>query len=183
MGIPTVLEGWVRIEDLCWVLDKPKLCEAVTGKSLEKLAGEIALNPAIENRLGLQFQLADYYVAQLSLHSKQCLGRSYNCIANLEEDYPYATLCSMGFNTNLPARVRAVACELCKALYLDRYPQLPNCGRPILPEKLWVFGEAEVVNKFHNSGQHDIVPVIRSSFSLGDEDAFPLFRMPKVCYD
>ena len=39
----------------------------------------------------------------------------------------------------------AGACELLRVLYLDRYPQLPYCGRATLPEQLWIYEVAGCV--------------------------------------
>ena len=47
----------------------------------------------------------------------------------------------------LPSTLRPPgACELLRVLYLDRYPQLPFCGRATLPEQLWIYEVRGVTN-------------------------------------
>jgi hypothetical protein len=131
---------WCRIEDLCWVLEPARLCEAVTGQAWGPLKKEIDVEgSAAAGRMKNQVQLAEYYVGQLNLLGKQCGGRSYNCISWMEKSFSYEMLCSMCYNVHLPPKVRSASSQLVKNLYLDRYPQLANCGKASLPEELWVY--------------------------------------------
>lgn len=130
----------VRVEDLCWVLEPNRLSESVG-----RYGGqwdESKLDAEAKERLKRQIQLANYFAVQLKLLAKMCAGRSYNCIDSLEPHWPYTSLVSMASNSFLPCLVRTGALELCRVLYVDRYPQSPNCGRPSLPELLWVLDAA-----------------------------------------
>ena len=53
--------------------------------------------------------------------------------------FPYITLCSIAYNEHLPSAVRSAAVRFTMSLYLDRFPQLTHCGRPSLPEQLWIY--------------------------------------------
>lgn len=132
-------EEWVLLQELAWVLDRPRLCEVFTGKNWSQLEAESKKDPVLAARLLRQNQIADYYVGQLTLHGKQCCGRSYNCIDWFAKNYPYTTLAAIAYSPHLPAVMRSAACDLAISLYLDRYPQLPNCGKPTLPQSLWVY--------------------------------------------
>ena len=82
----------------------------------------------------------------------------------------YITLITLCENSLLPGGFRAACCDLLRLLYIDRYPQLRDCGRPGLPELLWVY---EVVRK-----DVDIrgMPVLRH-LSLDDDSALPQFKI------
>ena len=110
-----------------------------------------------------------YYVGQLSLHAMQCLGRSYNCISWIEKSFSYTMLCSLCYNPYLPPKIRGGATNLVKALYLDRFPQLTNCGRPSLPQQLWV-------NSLSKACTLDprVVPLIKP-LVLANEGSLPEF--------
>ena len=110
-----------------------------------------------------------YYVGQLSLHAKQCFGRSYNCIAWMEKAFSYTMLCSLCCNPYLPPKIRGAATNLVKALYLDRFPQMVNCGRPSLPEQLWVASIADP-----NGVDAHAVPLVRP-LDLKKEGSLPEF--------
>ena len=103
--------------------------------------------------------------------SKMATGRSYNVIRWLTEHDPnegripwsFTMLVSIASNHYLPYQINQGACDLLRVLYLDRYPQLPYCGRPSLPERLWVYqlsdksadsNEIAVVRPISNQG-HD----------------------------
>jgi len=69
-------DRWVRLEDLAWVLDAPRLCEAITGRPWADVDAELAKDPAAAKKFTAKTQLADYYCGQLALHAKMCFGRS-----------------------------------------------------------------------------------------------------------
>ena len=73
------------------------------------------------------------------MFARMCKGRSYNCIRHLCETFSYITLITLCENSLLPGGFRAACCDLLRLLYIDRYPQLRDCGRPGLPELLWVY--------------------------------------------
>jgi hypothetical protein len=81
----------VRLEDLCWVLNGPALCEAVTGKHWD---ADDAATTAFKN----QEQLASYFVGQLTLHCAMCKGRSSSAMAWLEKSFSYTMLASICYN-------------------------------------------------------------------------------------
>jgi hypothetical protein len=130
----------VRVEDLCWVLEPGRLSESV-GRYVGAWH-DGSLDADAKARFDRQVQLATYFAVELKLLAKMCTGRSYNCINALEPHWPYTSLVSMAANVFLPCAVRAGALDLCRVLYVDRYPQSPNCGRPSLPELLWVYDAA-----------------------------------------
>jgi hypothetical protein len=128
----------VRIEDLCWVLAPEKLCRAVTGSGWTEVKSEIEEDKDKEERHKLQIQIASYLVGQIDLLSLMCQGRSSNCISWLEKTFSYPMLVSLVTNTLLPPKMRAKWTGFVKALYLDRYPQLPLMGKPQLPDQVGV---------------------------------------------
>ena len=91
MGIKKVREKdgavLVRVEHLCWVLNGPLLCEAVTGKHWEVYCFErdADVTGDLAAKFKRQHQLASYFVGQLQLHRAMCEGRSYNCIEWLQQ--------------------------------------------------------------------------------------------------
>lgn len=89
----------------------------------------------------------------------------------MEQAYPYSMLVSMCQSPYVPHIFRAACCDLVKSLYLDRYPQLVNCGRPALPEQLWVY---EVVRK---DVDLTTMPVIRD-LSLSEPGSLLEFKIP-----
>ena len=87
-----------------------------------------------------------------------CHGRSYNCIAQLQDYFPYHMVVGIIQNAKLPNLVRKVFCKLMIALWVDRYPHAANCGRPQLPDLAWI--------KYSLHKQ-----------STGDEGALPMFDL------
>ena len=81
------------------------------------------------------------------MFARMCKGRSYNCIRHLCESFSYITLITLCENSLLPGGFRAACCDLLRLLYIDRYPQLRDCGRPGLPELLWVYEVVRVVER------------------------------------
>lgn len=70
----------VRLEELCWCLDGPALCEAVTGEKWTLYKSKLDQNPELQKQFDRRVELATYFVGQLLLHAAMCSGRSYNCI-------------------------------------------------------------------------------------------------------
>jgi hypothetical protein len=149
-------EDWVLLQEFSWVLDRPRLCKVFTGKNWSQLEAESKKDPILAARLHRQNQLAEYYVGQLTLHGKQCFGRSYNCIDWFAKIYPYTTLAAIAYSPHLPSVMRSAACDLIMSLYLDRYPQSTNCGKPTLPECLWVYEVELKCNVFSSREFHDM---------------------------
>lgn len=170
----------VPLEELAWVLEPERLCLPVTGKRKEQMEMEMDLflpgkEGLMTHRGAMQAkqQLVQYFVAQLRLFAAMCRGRSYNCIHWLQRSFDYTVLVSVCVNDRLPALVRAAATDLVRALYVDRYPQLHNCGRASLPEVLWVFdGVRELEAGAEGSG----VSVIRDQ-ALTSPGALPGFGL------
>lgn len=76
-------------------------------------------------------------------------GRCYTAIMHLSQQFDYSMLVSLCSNDTLPYTIRAVFFDLTRALCLDVFPQLPFCGRPAMPEKVWVataLGEGDMLN-------------------------------------
>jgi hypothetical protein len=132
-------DEWCRIESLCWVLEPERLCEPITGMKWSDIQSDETLKSIVNK----QIQLAEYYVGQFNLLGKQCYGRSYNCIDWMQRSFSYDMLCSICYNIHLPPKIRSAATDFVKNLYLDRYPQLAYCGKPSLPEQLWVYELSE----------------------------------------
>ena len=77
---------WVRLEDLCWVLEPERLCFAVTGKDwTTDVEPALSTDPQRKERFERHKRLALYYVSQLSLFALMCSGRSNNCIVWLSK--------------------------------------------------------------------------------------------------
>jgi hypothetical protein len=173
----------VRIEEFCWVLEPEMLCESIIGESWKsfqkKLDSEDDAGKDLRERFKRQEQLATYFIAEIKMLSKLGYGRSYNCINMLEESFSYVMLISMLKNTHLPCILRGVTLDLLRVLYLDRFPQLPNCARPSIPEMLWVYEAPDM-------SQDDLVatPVIQPiTLRLPKKTsplALPCFQIPKA---
>lgn len=54
--------------------------------------------------------------------------------------------------------------------FQPRYPQLHNCGRPSLPEQLWVLDEGDDTDSIDRSAVPLVAPV-----QLDDHHALPAF--------
>ena len=81
-------------------------------------------------------------------------------------------LVSMASSEALPYQIRTAACDLARAMYVERYPQVPFCGRPVLPEQLWVY-EATVVHSSCST-----MAVIRPlSLKDNDKETLPSFHV------
>ena len=100
---------------------------------------ELAGDPAMEQMFKRQNMLATYLVAQIKMLAQLATGRSYNCIEWLTRTFSYTMLVNLATNKYLPYSIVDGFTALVRILYLDRYPQLPNCGRAVLPEKLWIY--------------------------------------------
>lgn len=103
-----------------------------------------------------------------------CKGRSYNCISWLEQSFSFGMLISLASNKLLPSLVRAACIDFCLALYVDRNPQVPNCGAPKLPQQLWLYDDPSAA-KGRLSSTPLILPIC-----LTDEHAFPSFFVSKL---
>ena len=179
LGIRDVAEVdgrvYVPIASFLWVLDPERLCQPVTGENYGAYKAD-ANNTASavgQQKLARFYdhqQLAQFLEGQLKMFARMCMGRSYNCIRHLSSSFSYITLITLCENALLPGGFRAACCDLLRILYLDRYPQLRDCGRPGLPELLWVY---EVVRK-----DVDIrgMPVLRD-LHLNDDTALPQFKI------
>ncbi len=169
----------VRIEDFCWVLDPARLCEVVTGRpwkavKAEKEADTEAGKDAAA-RFKKQSQLASFFVMQLDVMGKMCFGNSDNCQDWLQKDFSYELLVSLINNPYLPAVVRSGFVSFVRMLYVDRYPQVENMGRPCLPEQLWIYEIRRA--DYDRSG----LPLIRGAgeaLKLNEEGALPAFGIP-----
>lgn len=89
--------------------------------------------------------LPRYFLSQINLYASMCFGRSYNCIGHLQKMFPYPVLLSliMHDEDKMPNILRCAFVKLMHRLWLDRYPQSPNCGRPGLPDLAWVYSDLE----------------------------------------
>lgn len=92
------VEKLVRIEDLCWVLSGPALCDAVTGVSWEEFLERRDADPQAMLKWQRHTQFAGYFVGQLTMHCAMCTGRSSSCIAWLEKSFSYTLLTSLCYN-------------------------------------------------------------------------------------
>ena len=129
----------VRAEDLLWVLEPERLCHTVTGTSWKDYVARRESDPNIKKQFSRTYQLASYFVASQRLLTRMCEGRSYNCISALESSFGYEMLIHMAASSCIPADVRGECFNLLRLLYLDRFPQQPFCGRPSLPQQLWIY--------------------------------------------
>ena len=175
----------VPIEFLCYVLEPSRLCEPVTGQPYIVFNEETATELELKERQKFlrHLQLADYFVSQLQLLTNLAKGRSYNCIDWLTRDdgFSYTMLIGMAANPWLPYVVRSTVLYLILALYVDRYPQLSNSGRPSLPEVLWINSPEESANSATKKSQKvtseaNGVPTIQS-ICLDDKSALPRFSL------
>lgn len=163
----------VRIEHLCWVLAPKMLCESITGQSWSDVSQELKSNAYKQKCFDRQSQLANYFEAQIELMGQMCYGRSDNCCQWLARSFSYPIVVSNCSNPLLPPQIRAAFAYLAKTLYLDRAPQSPNCGRPSLPEQLWIYK----INPHLNADDFPTLPIVRQNLTLEDSCAFPCFSM------
>jgi hypothetical protein len=61
-------------------------------------------------------------------------------------------------------------------LYLDRDPQMQKCGRPSLPETLWIYGMGNLGGNL--DVDMDAVPLVRP-MDLTQENSLPAFTVPR----
>lgn len=113
-----------------------------------------------------------YVLAQIKLFDKMCTGRSYNVISWLEKSFPYSLLLNMASNERLPHEFRAAVIELIGSLYIDRFPQVANCGSPSLPEQLFIFEDDLSKEKSSKS----LTPILKQ-LKINDDSAFPAFSI------
>ena len=163
----------VEIEMLCWVLEPESLCKKVTGVEFDAAKRVSATN------FKRHKQLAQYFVAQLKVLVTMCYGRSCNVVGELEKSFPYTTVVAIATNDRLPSVVRAAALDLARVLFLDRYPQVPNCGRSSIPTEIWIFdgalgGKSESPPPFPAADAS--LPLIREA-RLDDDNALPGFHI------
>ena len=110
-----------------------------------------------------QLSLAKYFASQITFLSSLCIGRSYNCILSLSQSIPYEMIVSCLNNRRLPDEVRAPFVTLLRRLWIDRYPHGSYCGRPVLPDLVWV--------------QSDLKKRSISGKGRGEEGALPCFKV------
>ena len=77
----------VPIELLCWCLDGPKLCLAVTGERWADFLDRTRSDEALAASFKRRQQLCNYFVAQLEMLTKLAFGRSYNVIRWLQASF------------------------------------------------------------------------------------------------
>ena len=122
MGLKVVTnDKSIRIEDLCWVLEKERLCKPITGVEWEDVELELAGDPAMEQMFKRQNMLATYLVAQIKMLAQLATGRSYNCIEWLTRTFSYTMLVNLATNKYLPYSIVDGFTALVRILYLDRY--------------------------------------------------------------
>lgn len=162
----------MRIEDICWVLEAERLCEAVVGIPFEEYSAKRDAMGPMQARFDRMFQFSSFFLSELKLLSRMAAGRANNVVRTLEESFSYTMLVSLSKNEHLPSVIRGVSLDLLRVLYLDRYPQQASCGRPSIPELLWIYEAPEV-------GSNTTLPLIpRGATSLKDsESALPSFTL------
>ena len=113
------------------------------GGSVDDLDDLSLEEEAIRASLTLQWEFSLYYISQIKLFANMCQGRSYNCISHLSKNFPYPMLMHLVSNDKLEFEVRTAFCMLLKNLWVDRYPHSSNCGRPSVPNLVWVYNVLE----------------------------------------
>jgi len=186
----------VPIEHAFWVLEPARLCKKVTGKfwhpfvdnnvlqlkrrqkhKVSDIAGIDNIRRGSQKRIFERLEiLASYGVAQIDLLTNMCKGRSCNVIRWLEKDFPYDLLVNIATNPLLPYSLQAAVTRFMIALYVDRIPQIANCGAPFLPEKIWIYDLASVHGPRLSS-----TPGVESSITLASPTAFPSFFLSRLC--
>jgi hypothetical protein len=166
-------EHLVRIESLLWVLEPAKLCEPITGQAWGAVQAALKGDPHKQLCFARQAQLAAFFDTEVTLLGMLCAGRADNCCAVLARTFTYPLLVSCCGNPHLPATTRAAFVSFAKALYLDQAPQRPMCGRPVLPEQLWVF---QLLSRTHQDAAS--LPVIQADLKLDEDGSLPCFALP-----
>jgi len=196
------LGEYVPIEHLLWALEPGRLSEAVTGKKFEpfsqiketspaptsedfdskaakaqrKLRSEVfATRQAEEELFQRNRNLALYVTDQINLLTQTCRGRSYNSILRFEDTFTYEMLLNMATNPWLPYRFRAVVVQFTLSLYVDRFPQIPKCGSPHLPEQIWIYDDPEDTEFF---SRKSTIPVVDKDLTCDKSEAIPEFFVP-----
>jgi hypothetical protein len=201
----------VPIEHLLWVLDPDRLCKPVTGRHWQPIVqpsrnakgssmkvstanreerqlvhlaqSRSVFDAARKVRFERQLALASYVIAQLELYTNMCRGRSYNCVAWLEQAFSYEHLMNLATNPLLPHKCNGAALAFCVALYVDRFPQLPHSGAPCLPERLWVYDDPTSASNHSRDvaiPRASATPVVQP-VTLTSDNAFPSFFVPALC--
>mgnify|MGYP006108950565 CR=1 FL=1 len=132
----------------------------------------------------LQFDVAKYFVCQIELMASMCHGRSYNCIAQLQDYYPYHLIVGIVSDSSHPETLRFAFCKLLLSLWIDRYPHSPNCGRPQLPDLAWVnyslnkksASEVGALPVFDLGSGHPLLHSNETFLSMKDHTKFYLVR-------
>jgi hypothetical protein len=168
-------EEWVLLQEFAWVLDRSRLCEVFTKKNWSELEAESKKNPKVAAQLLRQNQLAEYYVGQLILHGKQCLGRSSNCIDWFAKSYPYTTLVAIAYSPHLPAVIRSAACDLIMSLYLDRYHEVKFEDIIFFSHCMLRF--TSYSNQAEEPADISNIPLIPTGLRLEDDAAMPAFNI------
>jgi hypothetical protein len=194
----------VPLEHIMWVLEPERLYEPITGKPYdseentrhERLnrASSVApadLKKAKEERKNKvkndhitnteefkrKHNFALFLVEEIKLLTEMCRGRSVNAISHLEKSFSYDLLLNMASNSWLPYRFRAAVIHFVICLYVDRFPQIPNCGTPHLPEQIWIFGNSK---KLEFYSRKSTIPVVDTTLKLEDREALPEFYIPTL---
>jgi hypothetical protein len=68
--------------------------------------------------------VADYVVGELHMLGSMCLGRNYESMKLVEEDFPYENLVALITDERMPSELRSVAVHLMSCLYVDANPQV-----------------------------------------------------------
>jgi len=139
-------------------------------RRVQSLKQRIAGDDIIFDRARL---FANYIVNQVTFFAQMCRGRCYNVIYNLEKELSYDVLLNMATNPWLPFSFRAEVTHLLVVMYVDRFPQQPNCGAPHLPEQTWIYDAGGT----DQSKNKSTMPVVNPSLTLKDTSAFPDFTV------
>ena len=151
----------VSIEEFCWVLEPERLCQAITGVNWPgSWAAYLEQQCDAEQlvMIGRHRQFADYFLLQIQVFTAMASNRSYNVIRHFQGCFSYVSLIALSANERLPFQLRAACLDLIQALYINRYPHAPHCGRPSLPELVWVSSEIEAI-------------------TMSDRNALPRFKL------
>lgn len=102
------VDGQVPLEELCWPLDKERLCARYTGVSWDTLSIDMELNKTegLAERFQHQLELASYVRAQIDLFAEMLNGEPYTVILVLEKIFPFSNLVTIVSNNNLPYVIR-----------------------------------------------------------------------------
>ena len=151
LGMETMADGSVTLEELCWPLDPIKLCPLIKNESWSNYERHLQSEHHLYSRYQRHLKIAEYFLSQIELFSMMLVSRPYNVIYVFEQMYSFEYLVTVVLNQKLPSSVRAAFLTFLQRLWIERFPHEENCGRMSIPTRMWVYSLLKM-NSVHDHG-------------------------------